>query len=120
MLDEKHNKDYWQGNKNKSIRMFYYSQKGLALVNEFRYLFIAIFGAYYALRLSNPIWLVIMACLSVPILIIIGWASVHHVSKVVDFLSIRFGTHYSLYQYELLENQLKELTEINERLSKNS
>lgn len=119
-LSENHYKDFWQGGKNKAIRLFYYSQRGLVLANEFRYLFIAILGVYYAMRLSNPVWLVIMFSVAVPLLIIIGWVSVHHISKVVDFLNIRFSTHYSLYQYELLENQLKELKEIKEKINESS
>lgn len=119
-LTEEHDKNYWQGNKNKVIRLFFYSQKGLSLVNEFKYLVFGILGVYYTLKLSNPIWLIIMLVVCIPLLIILGWMSVHHVSKVVDFLSIRFGTHWSKYNYELLENQLKELKEINEKLKKNN
>lgn len=118
-LNEEHDNLYWQGTKNKAIRLFFYSQKGLALANEFRYLVVAILGAYYSLRLTNPIWLLVMGLVSIPFLIIIGWASVHHISKVIDFLAVRFGTHYSKATFEILEGQLKELKEINEKINRN-
>ena len=43
--------DHFKGLKNKSIRYYFYIQKGLALCNEFRYLMMAIFGIYFTLKL---------------------------------------------------------------------
>lgn len=103
---------YWDGNSNKFIRYYFYSQRGLALFNEFRYLFMVIFGVYFALKLNNPIWFVLMFVVSVPILCFFGWLSVHKIAKVVDWLNIEFSTHWGRYGYELQERQIKLLEEI--------
>lgn len=113
ILDDKSDKTHWHGKKNKAIRYFFYIQRGLALFNEFRYIMIAIFGIYISLKLDNPIWLVGMFATACPLLIAAGWASTHHIGKVVDWLNIRFATHYSLYQFTLLEGILEELKTLN-------
>lgn len=107
---------YWDGNANKIIRYYYYSQRGLALFNEFRYVFMLIFGVYITLKLQNPLWLVGMFLISIPILIGVGWVAVHHVSKVVDWLSIEFSTHWGRYTYDLQEQQNRILTEIRDEM----
>lgn len=96
-------KEYWDGNKNKAIRYYFYCQRGLDLFNNFRYVIMAIFGVYYTLKLHNSWWLLIMFFLSIPFLMYIGYWSVHHVGKVIDWLNVKFSTHYSLYQIKLLE-----------------
>lgn len=115
-INEEHNKSYWKGGKNKAIRWYFYSQRGLALFNEFRYLVMLIFGIYYTLKLTNPIWLVIMLFVSVPALIFIGYISVHHVGKVVDFLNVQFSTHWAKYSITLQEKQISVLENINRKI----
>lgn len=105
-LDKKLDKNrvkYWNGSTNKLIRFYFYSQRGLALLNEGRYLVMAVFALYYTLKLSNPIYLIGMFGVAVPVLIVLGWVQVHKVGKVVDWLSIQFSTHFGRYQYTLLE-----------------
>lgn len=114
-LNENQKKDYWNGSKNKMIRYYFYSQRGLALFNEFRYLFMLIFGIYYTLKLTNPIWLVVMVLVSVPSLILIGFYSVHYVGKVIDFLNVQFSTHWTKYQFQLYEQILIELQKLNKK-----
>lgn len=105
-------KKYWNGSTNKFIRYYFYSQRGLALFNEFRYLFMLIFGIYITFKLTNPIYLVGMFLISTPLLILVGYVSVHYVSKVMDWLSVEFSTHFGRYSYTLLEAQLEKLGEI--------
>lgn len=112
-------KKYWDGNGNKVIRYYFYSQRGLALFNEFRYLFMLIFGIYITMKLTNPFWLVGMFTVSVPLLCVVGYVSVHHVSKVMDWLSIEFSTYWGRRSYTLLEDQVKHLKEIVDELKKN-
>jgi hypothetical protein len=117
---EKENHDkYWVGPYNKSIRYWFYISRGLDLFNNFRYVFMLIFGIYFTLKLGNYAWLVVMFVIFVPILGGIGYLSVHHMGKVIDWLSVKFSTHYGKYQYELLEDQVGLLTDIKERLDKN-
>ena len=103
---------YWNGNKNKSIRYFFYANRGLELFNSFRYLFMLAFGVYYALHLTNPLWLVAMVIISLPVLAIFGYIYVHHMNKVMDYLNIEFATHWGRYSYTLLEKQIQLLEHI--------
>jgi len=107
---------YWNGTKNKFIRYYFYSQRGLALFNEFRYLFMLIFGLYLMLKLSNPVWLLVMFLVSLPLLIWAGWLQVHVIAKVVNWLDVEFATHWTRYSYELQERQVKALEEINRKV----
>jgi len=110
-------KEYWDGSKNKSIRFYFYSQRGLALFNEFRYLFMLIFGLYVLMKLSNPVWLVGMFVVSLPLLILFGWIQVHHLAKVMDWLNIEFATYWSRYQFDLQERQVKAVESIDSKVS---
>lgn len=115
-LQEENHAKYWQGNRNKSIRYWFYISRGLDLFNNFRYVFMLIFGVYYTLKLHNYSWLIIMFVVIVPILGAIGYASVHHMGKVIDWLNVKFSTHYANYTYELMEQQVDLLEELNGRL----
>ncbi len=113
ILKDVDKKKYYEGTQNKIIRYYFYSQRGLGLFNEFRYVFMLIFGIYITFKLTNPLWLVGMFAVSLPALILIGYIAVHHVGKVVDFLNVQFSTHWTRYQFELQENILKELKKLN-------
>lgn len=61
-----------------------------------------------------------MGMISVPVLAVIGYYSVHHVNKVMDWLGIRFGSYYSIYGFKLLE-EIRDLLRIkNEKNSINA
>lgn len=108
---------YWDGKTNKAIRFYFYSQRGLALFNEFRYLFMVIFGVYVILKLNNPLLFVLMFLISIPILCFFGWLAVHKIAKVIDWLNIEFSTHWGRYGYELQERQNRILEEIRDKLT---
>ena len=111
-----HKETHWHGPKNKAIRIYFYSQRGLALFNEFRYLFMLIFGIYVMFKLNNPIWLLVMFLVSCPILIVLGWYQVHHMAKVINWLDVEFASYWSRYSFELQERQVKALEEINTKI----
>jgi hypothetical protein len=112
---EKNRDAYWHGWRNKLIRYWFYCNRGLSLLNEFKYLIMGIFALYYTLKLNNPIWLIIMGIISLPSLMLIGFIQVHYIGKVVDFLNIQYSSHWGKYGFELQENILKELKEFNKR-----
>lgn len=112
------NKKYWNGGLNKAYRYWFYLNRGLEIFNQFKYLFAFFLGVYFALKLKGIIWLIGMTVLSLPILMIIGYWSAHHFAKVLDWLNVKFSTHYGKYNFELMEDQLKELKEINEKINK--
>lgn len=106
------NYKYWDGTKNRFIRYYFYTQRGLTLLNEFRYLLMAIFAIYYALRITS-FWVIpLMFMVSIPTLVFLGWLSIHHINKVMEYLNIEFATHWSRYQFELLEKQIRLIEEI--------
>lgn len=113
--EDKNHADYWNGPRNKFIRYYFYCQRGLDLFNNFRYVIMAIFGVYYTLHLKQPALLLVMAGVSMPALMLIGYYSVHHIGKVVDWLNVKFSTHYGKYTYDLMEQQVELLEELNGR-----
>lgn len=104
---------HWEGNKNLLIRYYFYINTGLNVFNNFKYLVAGIFGLYLMLHMKNPWLLLIMSGVSVPILFIIGYYSIHHINKVQDWLSVKFGTTYAIYNIELLESIRDELKKLN-------
>lgn len=94
---------YWTGTKNKIIRYYFYINTGLNVFNNFKYLVAAILGLYWMLHLKNPAILLIMFAISIPALGVIGYYSIHHINKVMNWLDVRFGSHYTLKNIELLE-----------------
>ena len=100
------------GKKNFLIRLYFYMTSGVGIVNEFRNVGLGIFAAYFALKLDNPMLLILMAGLCVPVLIIMGYYNVHKISKVKDWLNIKFGSHYGIKQFELQEQQVALLKQL--------
>jgi len=111
--------DYYSGVKNRLVRYYFYVQRGLALLNEARYLVMAILAVYYALKLTNPWILVAMFAVSVPVLVIFGYVAVHHMGKTLDFLNVEHATHWSRYNYTLLEQIRDELRKSNRETPRN-
>ena len=109
---DENRKQYWDGKKNKIIRLYFYTQRGLLLFNEFRYVFMLIFGLYVVLKLSNPIWFLIMFAIIIPVLIVAGWMQVHHMARVINWLDVEFASFWTRYGYELQERQNKILNQI--------
>ena len=106
------------GLKKSAVKYYFYSQQGLKLLNEFRYLVMGIFATYFSLRLEN-IWLIpIMFIVAIPILIVIGWVSVNHVQKIIDYFHTKRATTYGKYGFDLNERQLKTLEDIRDELRK--
>lgn len=109
---------YLQGRQNWWIRMFYYLKSGNNVLNEFRYLILGIMGMYAILDLVNPLWLVGMFVIAIPVLIVLGYYWVHRMAKVTEWLSIKFSTHFGIKQYRITEDTLKELRAIKKLLTK--
>jgi hypothetical protein len=107
---------YWDGNKNKAIRYYFYMQKGLALLNEFRYLLMAIFMFYHFLKIDNILIIPIMFVVCVPCLAFLGHMAVHQMDKVMEYLNIEYATHFSRHNIDLQEKQLKVLKGIEDKM----
>lgn len=109
---------YWYGWWNKFSRYFFYLNRGADVFSQFKYIAGYILALYVLLKLTDPHWLLIMAVITLPILFVCGYWHVHKVGKVVDWLNIQYSSHWSRYQFELMEKQLKLLEEINDKLAK--
>ena len=99
-------------------KVYFYIQRGLALVNEFKYLVAGIIAFYYMLKLDNVKWLVGIMIISFPVLFIIGWFYVHKIAKVFDWLTVEYGTHWSRYSFTLQEKIVEELEKLNKLCQK--
>ena len=94
---------YWDGICNKLIRYYFYVQTGANVFNVFKYVGATIIGVYWVLRLNNHTVLIAMFLFSIPILGIIGYYAINHVNKVMNYLDVKYGSHYSLLNITLLE-----------------
>lgn len=97
------------------IKLYFYVNSGVVVINDFRNLGLGIFALYFALKLSNPLFLGGLFIISIPILFIMGWVNIHKISKVRERLSIQHGTHYGIKQFELQEKMVKLLEELNKK-----
>lgn len=97
------------------VKSYFYIQRGLNLVYDFRYLFMGILAFYYMLKLENIVWFIVMFLASIPVLILLGWFSVHKMAKVLDWLGVEYGTFWSRYSFTLQEKIISELEKLNER-----
>ena len=117
-MDKPEEQEHWDGNKNRLIRYYFYINTGLNVFNNFKYLVAAIFGIYWTMHLKNPIWLLAMGAISIPILGAIGYYSIHHINKVIDWLNVKFGSHYGIKTYELqkgIHDGIQELVKKNNK-----
>lgn len=107
--------EYWKGWQNKLIRYFYYLNRGVDIFNQFKYLFALIFGIYFTFKLRNPMVILIMTGISLPLLMIFGYLQTHRIGKVNDWLNVKFSTFYGKLQFELLQKIIDELKILNDK-----
>lgn len=103
--------------KDNLIKLYFYVTAGQAVVDKFRYLIMGIFAVYVMLKLTNPMYLALMFVVSIPVLFITGWYYTHKVASVSDMLSTKYGTHYQIKQYELIEEQVILLKQIRDKFN---
>lgn len=113
-----HDQRYLPGMENRAIRYYYYLNSGLNVLNQFRNLFLGIIAIYLALKLDNYWLLIGMFVPSVVLLTVAGWYNVHRLSKVTEWLGIRFSTHFGKKQFDNIQRQTELLEEIKELLQK--
>jgi len=108
--------EYTTGFKSLLIRIYFYIEQGLNVLNLFRNLFLGIFGVYITLKLTNYSYLILMVVISMPILAILGYYSVHKINKTKEWLNIKFSTHYAKKTFDYQEDMVKSLRQINKKL----
>lgn len=110
--------DYWNGTTNKIVRFYFYIQRGLLFLNEFRYLIMAILAIYALLKMDNPWMMLLMFVVAIPVLTILGWIYTHKMAKVMDFLNVQYSTHWTRYSFELQEKQVELLKRVADGVDK--
>src|ERR1035437_3177239 len=106
------NNEYMVGIENTLIRYYYYLNRGLDIINQFRNLFLGIITLYIALKFTNLLWAIGMFIISIPILVIVGRYNTHKILKNSEYLSTQFSTHYALTQFDYIKEQVELLKEI--------
>lgn len=104
------------GAENRLIRYYFYVNKGLDILNQFRNLFLGIIAIYFALKLTSYWLLIAMFIPSIIGLAIVGYYSVHKMSKIMEWLNLRFSTHYGIRTYDYTKGAYEQLQEINRKL----
>lgn len=109
---------FLNGAHNKGIRLYFYLMRGLDVLNSFRNLFLGIGALYLAMHLDNLFYAALMFVVSSIILIAFGYYSVHKLSKVNEWLTMRFSTHFGMKTFNYTEKQTQLLEEILKELKK--
>lgn len=110
-------KTYWEGKENKLIRLWVYVLRGLDMVNSFKYLVAGLMAGYVILKLTNPLWMLIIGVASIPPLILLGKWQLKKVSKVSEWVSTEHGTVLKYSNYNLQVRILETLQEIEKKLN---
>lgn len=108
--------EYTKGTQSLFIRIYFYIEQGLNVLNLFRNLFLGIFGLYITLKLTNYSYLILMTVISMPILAIMGYYSVHKINKTKEWLNIKYSTHYAKKTFDYQEDMANTLQEINKKI----
>lgn len=94
------------------IKVYFYITSGQSVVDQFRYLIMGVFTLYIMLKLTSYTYLILMFVIAMPILFLLGWLNIHFISKVRERLSMKYGTYYSIKQYELQEKTVELLEKL--------
>lgn len=100
-----YSKTYDKGFLNHGIRGWFYLQRGLNLVNDFKYLVAGILAFYYTLKLGSIWWIAILFAIAIPVLLAIGYFHTHKMAKAIEWTNMVFASYFSRYGIDLSEKQ---------------
>jgi hypothetical protein len=106
-IREEYSKTFDKGLFNHSVRMWFYLQRGLDLINQFKYLVAGIIAFYYTLKLTNVYWIAVIFLISLPILVVVGWFQTHKMARVMEWTSMIFGSYFGRYGMDLSEKNVE-------------
>ena len=110
-------KNYYEGKMNFLVRIWWYEEQGLDILNKFRYLIIFIGALAVMLRVEQNLkWMGTVFIIAVPVLAVIGYLWVRFGAKTTEYLNLKKATHFSQYNLKLQEKQLEVLTKLEEKL----
>lgn len=111
-------RQYYDGFKNQIIRIWYYLNHGLGLMNEFKYLIGGILATYYFLKTDNLKLMIWMFVIALPILVFAGWFWTHKAKRTIEYFDIKYTTHFGQYNIRLQEKQIETLQELGKQIHK--
>lgn len=111
-----YDKTYDKGLFNHAVRAWFYLQRGLQVMNEFKYLVAGILAFYYTLELHSIPLLLIIFFVSIPILMFAGFFHVHKMAKALEWTSMMFSSYFARHNVDLQENQVLYTAEMKELL----
>lgn len=103
---------YWDGAVNFLCRLWFYFIRGLEIFDKFKYFFIVFGGLYYLIGKKHLFLMVAVSVVAVPVIMVMGFFTVHKLGGVLDYLNTKFSTYSANKQIELLE-EIRDL--LNER-----
>lgn len=109
-------KKYLRGPHNWAMRMYFYLNSGLGMTNNFHTIAITLLAVAVVFKNMHPALLGALAFAAVLILIVIGRYNVHRLSKMSEWLNLRFSTHFGIKSFNYQEEQVKLLKEIRDML----
>lgn len=96
---------------------YFYLGRGLDETRRWQSLIIGILGLAAVTKITS-IWLIATIFISSSaILIVIGHFLVHRVSRMMDYLGIKFGSHFATKSFDYVEAQYKLLEEIRDMMA---
>ena len=111
-------KTYDKGLLNHGVRAWFYLQRGLDLVNQFKYLAAGIFALYYTLKLEDYRLMVLLFIVAIPVLTFAGWVHTHKMAKALEWTNMVFSSYFARYNVDLAEEQNNLLKDILHELQK--
>lgn len=103
---------FWEGRSNIFVRLITYAKIGVNQINDYKYIGAAIFGVYYTFKLSNPIWLIVMGLVSLPLIILLGRWWLYKGSKASEFVTTQKGSVLGYNQFNAQVKIIELLEEI--------
>ena len=105
-IREKYDQTYDKGLLNHGIRAWFYLQRGLQMINEFKYLVAGILAFYYTLELHSILLLISIFLVSIPVLIVIGFFQTHKMAKALEWTGMMFSSYFARHNVDLQEQQV--------------
>ena len=110
---------YYNGRTNKIVRLYWYLEQGLDILNKFRYLILFIMGLAVLLRVEQDLsWMLLVFVIAVPILTLAGYAWVKYGVRAIEYLNLKYATHFAQYNMKIQEDQLVTMKKLAEELDK--
>ncbi len=110
-LRETYTKTYDKGGLNHTVRAWFYLNKGLDLVNQFKYLVAGILAVYYMLHLDSYAVLLTIFFVSIPLLVLAGWFYTHKMAKAIEWTGMVFSSYFARYNVDMAERNVENMTE---------